>query len=71
MHDILKQTVKVDIVAWNVIQYMYNNKLGKLHVFLRRDESWVCFDSNPENDCEAYLDVVLNAVNGMIIGENE
>lgn len=69
MQDILNRQIPLDIVAWNVIQYMYNNKLGKLNVFLRKDESWVCFDSNPENDANSYLDVVINAVNGMIIGE--
>lgn len=68
MQDILNPTA-LDMVSWRMIQYMYDGKLGWLNIFLDRNGDWVCFDSNPKGDCENYLDVILNAVNGMLIGE--
>lgn len=71
MQDILNLTIPLDIVAWNMIEYIHNGRLGHLSVLLTQKGDWICFDSLPGNDCEAYLDIVLNTVNGMLLGESE
>jgi hypothetical protein len=69
MHDTLRlNSPALDIKAWTMINYMRDNRLGRLDIFLRWDDNWVAFDSQ-HNDCEDYLTIVLDTVNRQLEGE--